>query len=133
MASRRADAGPGLIDRVRWGNVGRLAALLAACLLLATGPHGCGGAPGNRPQATALAPQPVALPPAVNAPPVRPSSPAARRKQQSRKPRRKHHTRPRQHHRTPAKHLQSAIPQSVVSPAPVAPAAPPPAPVEGGE
>src|SRR5205085_1693900 len=42
MARRRGDGPPGLIDRVRWGNVGRLAVVLAAGLLIAVGPGGCG-------------------------------------------------------------------------------------------
>src|SRR5215208_4064526 len=41
MERRRADGGPGLMARVRWGNVGRLAALLAAALLILAGPRGC--------------------------------------------------------------------------------------------
>src|SRR4051794_25810295 len=41
MERRRADGGPGLLARVRWGNVGRLAALLAAALLILAGPRGC--------------------------------------------------------------------------------------------
>src|SRR5437660_9601127 len=43
MARRRGDGPPGLIDRVRWGNLGRLAAVLAAGLLIAFGPGSCGG------------------------------------------------------------------------------------------
>src|SRR2546423_11349874 len=42
MARRRGDGPPGFIDRVRWGNVGRLAAVLAAGLLIAVGPGACG-------------------------------------------------------------------------------------------
>src|SRR5215208_1569082 len=41
MERRRADGGRGLLARVRWGNVGRLAALLAAALLILAGPRGC--------------------------------------------------------------------------------------------
>src|SRR3954447_25246050 len=41
MERRRADGGPGLLARVRWGNVGRLAALLAAALLILAGPRAC--------------------------------------------------------------------------------------------
>ena len=63
MARRRADAPPGLLDRVRWGNVGRLVALLAAGLLLALGPRACSKAPG--PEATIEA----APPPDAPAPP----------------------------------------------------------------
>jgi len=42
MARRRGDGPPGLIDRVRWGNVGRLAAVLAAVLLVAVEQGACG-------------------------------------------------------------------------------------------
>jgi len=35
------------MDRVRWGNVGRLAALLCGAVLVATGPHGCGEGAGG--------------------------------------------------------------------------------------
>jgi hypothetical protein len=38
---RRARGHPALLRRVRWGNVGRLAALLAAGTLIATGGRGC--------------------------------------------------------------------------------------------
>ena len=42
---RRARGGPVLLRRVRWGNVGRLVALLAAGALIATGGRGCGPEP----------------------------------------------------------------------------------------
>src|SRR5688500_17186333 len=75
MERRRADGGPGLMARVRWGNVGRLAALLAAALLILTGPRGCGrgevpsppgpGAIGAGPQRQQPpSPLPAATPPA---------------------------------------------------------------------
>src|SRR3982751_6591280 len=55
MARRRADGEPGLLDRVRWRNVGRLVVLLAAGLLIAAGPR------GGRERARALPPaKPVA-------------------------------------------------------------------------
>ena len=41
MDRRRAGGAPALLRRVRWGNVGRLVALLAAGALLATGGRGC--------------------------------------------------------------------------------------------
>src|SRR5829696_4796910 len=41
MAGRRAGGAPALWRRVRWANVGRLAVLLAAGLLLVTGGRGC--------------------------------------------------------------------------------------------
>src|SRR5438874_7742704 len=91
MTSRRAGVAPGLLDRVRWGNVGRLAALLAGVILLVTGPHGCGPARGigdRRLEIGDASPQPPALPsavkaaPAVTAPSVIPSLPAVRKKKQ---------------------------------------------------
>src|SRR3954451_16577849 len=100
MTSRRADAAPGLIDRVRWGNVGRLAALLAGAVMLVTGPHGC-GAPARVRSAEVQSAEPPLVPsalppavkeaPAVQAKPVRPSLPVVRKKQQLRKHRRRHH------------------------------------------
>src|SRR6266508_2340855 len=45
-----------LIERIRWGNVGRLAALIGLAALILTGPHGCGG--GSKP----------AVPPALEQP-----------------------------------------------------------------
>jgi hypothetical protein len=38
-----------LIARVRWGNVARLAAVVAAGLLVVAGPHGCSKADGGPP------------------------------------------------------------------------------------
>jgi hypothetical protein len=46
MARRRADKPPGLLARVRWANLGRSAALLAAGLIVVT--RGCGPAPEAR-------------------------------------------------------------------------------------
>src|SRR5688500_11395507 len=79
MERRRADGGPGLMARVRWGNVGRLAALLAAALLILAGPRGCGrgevpsppgaGVIGAGPQRQQPpSPLPAATPPATAAP-----------------------------------------------------------------
>src|SRR5438067_9351124 len=141
MTSRRADVAPGLIDRVRWGNVGRLAALLAGVILLDAGPHGCGPARGigdRRLEIGDASPGPSVLPPAVKAapavkaPPVKSSLPAVRKKKQLRKHRSRHHHRVRKHSHARAKPLQSPIPQSPISPPASAPA-PPPAQVGPGE
>src|SRR5205807_1408884 len=45
MGRGRGDGQPGLIERVRWGNVARLAALVAGGLLIAVGPRSCGARP----------------------------------------------------------------------------------------
>src|SRR4051794_31410331 len=87
MPGRRADADPGLIDRIRWGNVGRLAALLAAGMLVITGPRGCSTTPAPA----------VSLPPAVRVAPaptasVRAAKPAAAPRP---KPRRRPKRRPK--------------------------------------
>src|SRR5262245_25252797 len=50
MGRWRAGGAPGLLRRVRWGNVGRLAALLAAGLAVASAGRGC-GAGQPRPEA----------------------------------------------------------------------------------
>src|SRR3954468_11444444 len=69
MARRQADEEPGLMDRVRWRNVGRLV-LLVAVLVLALAARGC----GRREQA--LPPEVrVAPPPSVTPAPVRPATP----------------------------------------------------------
>src|SRR5258706_4926216 len=60
MERRRADKRPGVLARVRWANLGRSAALLAAGLIVVT--RGCGG-PGVAPAARI-----PALPPALAAP-----------------------------------------------------------------
>jgi hypothetical protein len=82
------DADPGLIDRIRWGNVGRLAALLAAGMLVATGPHGCaargGQAPASLPAALKAAPTPTASMKATK-PTVVPHPKAPRRYKRRRK------------------------------------------------
>src|SRR5438067_3679659 len=62
MARRRAEKRPGLLARVRWANLGRSAALLAAGLIVVT--RGCGAAGPD------TARIPAGLPPAVAAPPV---------------------------------------------------------------
>src|SRR3954470_7669712 len=91
MERRRADGGPGLLARVRWGNVGRLAALLAAALLILAGPRGCrrgegasapgAGVPGAAPQRRLPpSPLPAATPaPAAAAPKAARSRPARRK------------------------------------------------------
>src|SRR3954468_10965480 len=90
MARRRADGEPGLIDRVRWRNVGRLAVLLAAGLLIALGPRGCGEKPASLPPETRIAPpaQPPATDPAARAP--HPADPGRHRPRQRKKPRPAH-------------------------------------------
>src|SRR5215204_7106829 len=87
MGRRRADGGPGLLARVRWGNVGRLAALLAAALLVFTGPRGCGPAEQPSPPEAGVnnaAPQrevPPSPPPAATpAPSAPPAAPPKRRR-----------------------------------------------------
>src|SRR3954464_2078599 len=80
MERRRADGGSGLLARVRWGNVGRLAALLAAALLVLSGPRGCmpaqtpGAVPPVRPVAPPVAHAPQA-PRARGPPPPPPGAP----------------------------------------------------------
>src|SRR3954449_13435870 len=99
MERRRADGGPGLLARVRWGNVGRLAALLAAALLILAGPRGCrrgegpsppgGGVNGAAPQPRLPAsPLPAATPPPETAVPAEPARAERRRKHSKPKRRR---------------------------------------------
>src|SRR3954447_6624781 len=87
MARRRADGEPGLIDRGRWRNVGRLAVLRAAGLLSALGPRGCGENPASLPPETRVAPpaQPPATDPAARGPPAAgPRGPRARQREKGR-------------------------------------------------
>src|SRR4051794_15177567 len=61
MPSRRPDGERGVLARVRWGNLARLAAVLGAGLLIAVGPKGCrGAAAGGGP---ALPPDTAVAPP----------------------------------------------------------------------
>src|SRR3954453_5751913 len=115
MARRRADEEPGLIDRVRWRNVGRSGVLLVAVLAVALTPRGCGRREAQ-------------LPPEVRvAPPVAPPTPekAEGRRQKAGRVRPRRHKR-RRHHRRPAPKPQPN-PKPIHSPAPQT-AAPAPAP-----
>src|SRR3954470_2614430 len=100
MERRRADGGPGLLARVRWGNVGRLAALLAAALLILAGPRGCrrgevpsppgAGGTGAGPQRQLPpSPPPAATPAPATAAPAEPARAERRRKHTKPKRRRK--------------------------------------------
>jgi len=71
MGRGRGDGQPGLIERVRWGNVARLAALLAGGVLIAVGPHSCGARP---PTAVELPAPRASVPPATA--PTRPTGPS---------------------------------------------------------
>src|SRR3954471_11020777 len=74
MPSRRPDGEPRLVDRVRWGNLARLAAVVAAGLLVALGPRACASSGAGGP---ALPPdQPAPVEPAAPAP--KPGEPGAR-------------------------------------------------------
>src|SRR4051794_1682781 len=58
MPSRRPDGEPSLLDRIRWGRLARLAAVVAAGLLVALGPRACGSGatrPALPPDAPAVA------------------------------------------------------------------------------
>src|SRR4051795_7858553 len=106
MERRRADGGPGLMARVRWGNVGRLAALLAAALLILAGPRGCrrgevpsppgAGVTGAGPQRQ-LPPSP--LPAAPPAPATAAPAEAERRRKHTKPKRRRKSSRTRAHAR----------------------------------
>src|SRR5919204_1920081 len=126
MTTRRADAAPGLLDRVRWGNVGRLVALLAGVALLLTGPKGCGESTAHRAQRTGPGPGPPVLPQALKPAVPKPSLPVVRKKRQRHPGEKK---RARQHHhraQKPAPVLAQSVPPAPVSPAPSVPQAPSP-------
>src|SRR6476661_10262536 len=121
MARRRADEEPGLIDRVRWRNVGRLV-LLVAVLVVALAPRGCG-----RRQAV-LPPEVRVQPPAAPAPlPSPATSKKAERRRQKAGPVTRHHHKRRRHHRRRhvPKPLRPAIPRPATPPLQPRYAAPP--------
>src|SRR3954452_23375002 len=120
MARRRADGEPGLIDRVRWRNVGRLAVALVAVLVVVLGPRGCGRREASLPPEVRVAPP---------APPAAPSAPpklAVGSRQSAEKAR---HRRRRRHRRARKHRARRVVvpPVARVAPAP-APRAPLPAP-----
>src|SRR5829696_1841385 len=144
MERRRADGGPGLMARVRWGNVGRLAALLAAALLILAGPRGCGrgevpsppgaGVIGAGPQRQQPpSPLPAATPPGTGAAPAaEPAKPKRRRLRRERvrvRPRRRAaRAERRAASRRPARRFRTApAPAPVLTPraTPLPPATPP--------
>src|SRR3954454_15631993 len=129
MARRRADGEPGLIDRVRWRNVGRLAVLLAPGLLIALGPRGCGENPASLPPETRVAPpaQPPATDPAARGP--QPAEPR-RHRPRHRKKRRHAHKRAllTRHSPGPAPPPPPPPPRAPPPPPPPAPAPPSPPP-----
>src|SRR5690349_13109697 len=121
MARRRADGEPGLIERVRWRNVGRLAVALVAVLVVLVGPRGCGR------QEAPLPPE-VRVAPSAPAPPVSTPELADGSKQLAERP---HHRRHRKHRRARKHHAPKAVapPAAPVAPAPAplpAPASPAP-------
>src|SRR4051794_16297518 len=144
MERRRADGGPGLLARVRWGNVGRLAALLAAALLILAGPRGCrrsevpsppgAGVIGAGPQRQQPpSPLPAATPPPVTAEPAaRPAKRTARRRRHSRRrtrarAQRGHGGRVTPARLTPPTGRLTPPPSAAPAPTPPPPAVPPPA------
>src|SRR5215213_761350 len=108
MERRRADGGPGLMARVRWGNVGRLAALLAAALLILAGPRGCARREAPSPPGAAVIDaepqrrQPPSPLPAATPPPVELEQPADTPKQRRAKPTRRRAKRKAMRRRRPA-------------------------------
>jgi hypothetical protein len=112
----------GLLERVRWRNVGRLALLVAAAAFLAAGPGSC----ASEPEALPLEVQPVA-------PPV-PREKAGRRegkKAEEKARRREGRPAPEPKRLPPAPTRpapQPPAPPAAPAPAPVVPAAPTPPP-----
>ena len=134
MYGRRAGGAPALWRRVRWANVGRLAALLAAgaLILLSVKPSGPGEPafmpapveplPRERPPHPPREPSPRPRPrPRPQSPPRRPPRPKQRLER-----RRK----PAQQRTEPPAHAGPAQPQAPKPPAPPAPAPLSPAPVK---
>src|SRR3954462_8597432 len=117
MARRRADEEPGLMDRVRWRNVGRLG-LLVAVLVLALLPRGCGRREPLLPPEVRVAPPPAPRP----APVVRPGKAEGRKQKAGRvKPRHR-----RRHRRRRPRHAPRVLRPALPRPAPPAPPPPPP-------
>src|SRR3954463_8016149 len=114
MARRRVDDEPGLIDRVRWRNVGRLV-LLVAVLVLAVAAKGCGRREQVLPPEVRVAP-PRSITPAP-VPPATPSPAPAKRKRARRE---RVHRRPRKRRRPARPVLRRFAPPA--RPAPIPPA-----------
>src|SRR5215212_6133742 len=128
MERRRADGGPGLMARVRWGNVGRLAALLAAALLILAGPRGCARREVPSPPGAAVIGaepqrrQPPTPLPAATPPPAEVPQPVVKPKKRRAKPKRQRAKR-KAMRRPPERR---AAPRQPAAPtAPVRPPAPP--------
>src|SRR3954453_12587146 len=116
-----------LLRRVRWGNVARLAALLAAGVLIALGERDCGGERAEPGALRAPRVEPPAQPPTIAEPvptkprPAEPRRPARRRREERRKPVAPRRPRPRQEQPPPPRKIEAPPP-------PVPP--PPPGPGE---
>jgi hypothetical protein len=112
-----------LIERIRWGNVARLCAVVAAALLVVAGPRGCSNAGG----------EPAPLPPDARVAPETPPVATVPKPKKAREPRRtKGRAKPRHRHRRrmprPAVGTAAPAPAPVPNAVPATPA-PPPAPV----
>src|SRR4051794_38988145 len=107
MPSRRPDGEPRLVDRIRWGNLARLAAVVAGGLLIALGPRACGAAAGEGGSPELPPDEPVAGPAVtpVPAPAIGPKRPRPVTKPRSGRRRasrpKKHHRRARRRHGMP--------------------------------
>src|SRR3954447_17290296 len=114
-----------VLRRVRWGNVARLAALLAAGVLIALGGRDCGGERAEPGALRAPRVEPPAQTPTIAEPvptkprPTEPRRPARRRREERRKPVAPRRPRPRQ------EVVALPSPQSRAESAP-SPAPPPP-------
>src|SRR4051794_38490889 len=123
MARRRVDDEPGLIDRVRWRNVGRLV-LLVAVPVLALAPRGCGRREPVLPPEVRV--QPPKATPTLVAPPLEKAE--SRKQKAERRVRPRHRTRSRKRHRHHApKPPRPATPRPA-TPIPAPAPSPPPAP-----
>src|SRR5437588_1658119 len=119
MGRRRGNGPPGLLGRVRWGNVGRLAALLATGLLIAAGPRSCERrAPALVPDTPSIRPAPPragAQPPAIARTEARSDRPPRRvRRHRGGHPRRRHR-RQRPHQAAPSARTVPAPPVAAPS------------------
>src|SRR3954454_1858094 len=111
--------------RVRWGNVGKLGALIGACVLLVTGPHGCGGAPGSPGSQVAVNSPQITVPAALPRDAARPPGRVAERRPV---PRRRHRPRHHRHRRLAGRAAPSVLPPSApppLRPPPSPPVSPP--------
>src|SRR5437763_5543367 len=111
-----------LVERIRWGNVARLCAVVAAGLLITMGPRACSGGNETAPLPPDTRVEPPARPPVAATPDRRRPKP----KRAHHKPKRAHRKPNPPHRASPTMHPAPLPPAPQVAPStPPAPPTPP--------